>query len=77
VKILAAFSNLNDYGKFAERLDCGDFSAAVGTQGIIRSSGDLIRTKAPLERAQSRRSATTGSFRHNLILKIRHELNSC
>ena len=35
----------------------------------IRLSEVLVRTKAPLKRAQSRRFATTGHFRHNSILK--------
>jgi secondary thiamine-phosphate synthase enzyme len=36
----------------------------------IRLSEVLVRTKAPLKRAQSRRFATTGHFHQNSILKI-------
>jgi hypothetical protein len=35
----------------------------------IRFPEVLVRTKAPLKRAQSRRFATTGHFRHDSILQ--------
>jgi hypothetical protein len=48
---------------FAKRLDCGDFIAALERTATLHFPLRLVRPKAPLKRAQSRRFAnSTVSF---------------